>query len=452
MKKFLAILLSTVLVVSMLAAIAPASAASTNVALNAKYTISGSGKVQGTNWTANLTDGVASDEVGDARWENVWFSFGSDHKDTKNYAWVILDLKKNYKITEVRVHFGNAGDGGVASGENTLWTSEDGENWIPYGEAFRTADIAVGTTEWLGVKKESTGRYVKFQLNIWAVWSTFFNEIEVYADGEIKPEPKPEGTNLAKGLTVKHSLTDGSYTDKASGKWNANLTDGKSFKALDDSVWSDAGEGTWFGLNSAYDVTDNYAHLVLDLGKVADISTVRIYAGEFADWGIAKPLEVYLGFSTNGTDYEWFDLKSSLQSGCYWLTTEVSTQAQYVQYKIYLQGSWAFFNELEVYGAWAGSTDVPSEDDSSEDSSVEDSSVEDSSVVDSSVEDSSVEDSSVEDSSVEDSSVVESSEASKEESKKPSTPAAGDASNMLMFAVIALVAIAGSAVVIKTRR
>lgn len=250
MKKFLAILLSTVLVVSMLAVIAPASAASNNVALNAKYTISGSGKADEANWNAKLTDGVASDDLGDGRWVNTWFSLGEAHKDASNYASVVIDLGAVYNITEVKIHFGNSGDGGVSSGENSIRVSEDGENWTLYGEAFATSDIAVGSTDWRGVAQSATARYVKFQLNIWATWSTFFNEIEVYADGEVKPEPTPEGDNLAKGLTVKHSLADGSFTDAASGDWNADLTDGKYFKAMDESVWTNGGNATWFGLKS----------------------------------------------------------------------------------------------------------------------------------------------------------------------------------------------------------
>ena len=159
---------------------------SKNVALNKTYT---GGAAANTTYTANLTDGVASNE---AKYESMWFGLYHNAKATTpsvnapdGVANIVIDLEEVYDLNEVKLHFWNANASGIAAPASiAVSVSEDGTT---YSDAI-AVDPAVGDAPAWTAKElgEVSGRYVKFTITMaeGATWC-FLNEIEVYGDVEV---------------------------------------------------------------------------------------------------------------------------------------------------------------------------------------------------------------------------------------------------------------------------
>ena len=520
MKKLLAILLSTVMVVSMLAVIAPASAAATNVALGATYTISGTNAPQGTNWTANITDGVASEALDDSRWTNTWFAFGSNHKDGTDadgntIGYVVIDLGSVQNISEVKIHFGNSGDAGVSGGAHRIFVSEDGQTWNAYGDVFSSASVTAGTTAWLGQVADASARYVKYQAAIWGAWSPFFNEIEVMAD--VAAEDSSADSSV-EDSSADSSVEDSSVEDSSVEDSSVEDSSVEDSSVEDSSVEDSSVEDSSVEDSSSDDSSDVEVSIDDLMGEAnADAKfDLVIEAPETFEAGVAFDVIISVNTEVALTDVagilnfnpdeltlntvfrkkalpcfnayeEWEDLtigefdgetlipgiinlRAATTGGEYGDTYTAVSENGVLTFKLNFTANEGV-EEALLWIAHASVAGKCFDIDTTVDTlyvgngsyavvalAVEE---EDSSVEDSSVEDSSVEDSWVEDSSVEDSSEV-SSEASSEASSEVSSqapvssetekPATGDASSMIVFAILALVAVAGSAVVIKSRK
>ncbi|MBO5914440.1 MAG: hypothetical protein J6Q72_03745, partial [Clostridia bacterium] len=181
MKRFLAVLLSVVMLVSVLAVTVVAE--DTNVALGKEYTTHD--PLDGYN--AKLTDGVKSDAM--AYSGDVWFAFkchpndGSGNTDGSRTGSVVIDLAGLYDISEVKVWtIVNDGSGISACSDAKVYLSTDGETW---GEATSLtvkseSEVSTNETYYIEGEVKGTAAYVKVDLTLGAKTFLFFDEIEVY--------------------------------------------------------------------------------------------------------------------------------------------------------------------------------------------------------------------------------------------------------------------------------
>ena len=140
-------------------------------------------------------------------------------------------------------------------------------------------------------------------------------------------------------------------------------------------------------------VVDGKGSVTVDLGEATDIASVAANIGVAADAGVLAPAKSEILVSVDGENFESVgELAAVTETGTYDL--ECAVNARYVKFEFTVaEGSgFVFVDEVEVNAY----VEVPVED--------------------------------------------------------GDTPDAGDASSMIVFAVIALVALAGTAVVVKTRR
>ncbi len=170
------------------------------------------------------------------------------------------------------------------------------------------------------------------------------------------------------------------------------LTDG--VKPADDADCYAVEWAGWTGIHPDY-ADYGYNWFTIDLGETKEIANVNVWHGTAAlQNGINAPENIQVFVSEDGENFT--EVGSAVPANDANVVNECTSiaavaSARYVQVRV-VAGNWAFLSEIEVEGY---------------------------------VE-------------------VENSE--------EETPDAGDASSMLVFAVIALIAIAGSAVVVKTRR
>lgn len=196
MKKFLSFVLIVALLVSVVSL--TAFAADENIAKGKSYTISGCGtgyvNLEGqwpSDYDANLTDGLAEEELTFGTTKN-WFGFYENGENPLNSAvekvgTAIIDLgSKVSGINKFRVHFGNHYGNGVNSPEYAkVLVSVDGTNYTEAGN-FEIKDATVeefaAISYWSEVVLDTAveARYVKLEVKLQGVFA-FLNEIEVYA-------------------------------------------------------------------------------------------------------------------------------------------------------------------------------------------------------------------------------------------------------------------------------
>ena len=166
-----------------------------------------------------------------------------------------------------------------------------------------------------------------------------------------------EATNLALGKEVLNA-----EVNVANGNYCANMTDGVIADAISTQ------NGVWFGYlynvdkpENANTAADGIAIPTIDLGEVTELSSARIHIVDQADWGIAAPNSIVAQVSNDGENFTDVATVTEFQSGVAWVEFDLSGQsAQYVRLAIDLATTWFFLDEIEIYGADAGS-DEPAE-------------------------------------------------------------------------------------------
>ena len=161
-----------------------------------------------------------------------------------------------------------------------------------------------------------------------------------------------EATNLALGKEVLNA-----EVNVANGNYCANMTDG----VIADAISTE--NGVWFGYlynadkpENANTAADGVAIPTIDLGEVTDLGSVRIHIVDQADWGIAAPHSIVAQVSNDGENFTDVTTVTEFQSGVAWVEFDLSGQsAQYVRLAIDLATTWFFLDEIEIYGAGAGS-------------------------------------------------------------------------------------------------
>ena len=170
----------------------------------------------------------------------------------------------------------------------------------------------------------------------------------------------------------------------------------------------------WFGLyhnakatTPSVNAPDGVANIVIDLEEVYDLNEVKLHFWNANASGIAAPASIAVSVSEDGTTYsDAIAVDPAVGDAPAWTAKELGeVSGRYVKFTITMAegATWCFLNEIEVYGdvevAAGDVSDVPSTP------------------------------------------------------GKPNTPVKpGDASNSVVFVLIALIAMAGSAVVIKNRK
>ena len=174
-----------------------------------------------------------------------------------------------------------------------------------------------------------------------------------------------EAANLALGKEVLNAGKRSSYY--------ADLTDGVAL----DSLTYNAED--WFGYywNPGMDLAGNEAQQTnaidgiakptVDLGAVESIGSVRVNIFDGCTSGITTPETITLKVSTDGESYTEagvvsLDWPAEGSSATKWVefTLETPVDAQYVCLEMVMRTTFVFINEIEVYGASAGS-DEPDE-------------------------------------------------------------------------------------------
>lgn len=413
MKKTLAILLSTALIASLLAVCAVSVGAKTweddqVVGEDGNYTFD---NAYGYVFNINYVDGKIEGE-------DVSLITNAASYEVCNPDWAIsvqlapTETEGQYSVVKVVPTPGSAAAAGIEWAEGTLvlvahsaYSNPQGTNW-----ESKVAAVALKEGDLIAINAAQTAAAVAYE-------DGTFPAVDDSSDDTSDESSAPSTELVLKNVAEGKSYTTSQLYRQggAEVQWGWDETaavaypdeDGKSLTdgvvAAEGSAYSDA---VWAGFHSkAPDYSENgYSWITVDLGEAMDISTASINVctsvlqGNF-DAGIASPATVEFFVSSDNTN--WTSIGSVTPADGTGSTEDVAVElaeavnAQYVQVRM-TSGGWMFVSEVEV-GSYV-EVEVDNGDD------------------------------------------------------EDKTSPAGDASNMIVFAVIALVAVAGTAVVVKTRR
>ena len=421
MKKIIAILLSTAMLVAMLAVMAiPASAAGAPIAVNAfnpDQMASGVSAIFTQPYTAEgYEEHIAFAPVSGDTYEVVEMA-GYDIVDGAEVLGRALDIPMDGFVWCIQWAAENANIDAACIIANNI---KVGETYTIKG-----LDLAKGTFSDVTIDGPATAGY---------------------SDAPASADKYDTTGNIALNKDVE---------GEGFGTYTADLTDGK---AIDTLTW----DSQWFafctevinenGDSNGGNSPKGIGSVVVDLGAVYDLGAFKVnalYGQNIEQSGINSPakISVYVSETAKGDFTYVGDLTTSTKDGAAWATLEASAKGQFVKVEVTIDGLFAFINEIAVYEGEAASeepSEAPSasEEPSEAPSASEEPSVEpetsapeaDDATGDQPTEDEPTEDTSSEDASSED------------------VPATGDSSSVIFFVIIAVVAIAGTAVVIKTRK
>jgi|GEM_PF-4231769 len=139
---------------------------------------------------------------------------------------------------------------------------------------------------------------------------------------------------------------DYTLSGEENGTYNAKLTDGNAYGAM-------TYDNRWFAFTGANTV-DKIGTVVVDLGALYDITAIQVNLVNDTGAGVAVPEYANLYVSEDGETWsEAIALTvSDANQVAYWAKAEeLAVSAQYVKFEVKLGGTFAFLNEIEVYGA-----------------------------------------------------------------------------------------------------
>ncbi len=310
----------------------------------------------GSDWHANLTDGIAPNEI----WVNSavggWFGFHSDYNASGGYGAVTFDLGKDHMLDTFRMHL--SGDEYASSIAQPMavevYVAEDGGNYKFIGNLNSRATATSGYWAELKLDEATEGRKVRFLIysNTTYKW-VFLNEIEIY--GKTIGRPADENNNPEKNLALGAAYTAKSY---ANSTYTANLTDGK----YDTTYQSGVNDSAWFAFKNTGDSAtgnvdpnnQNRAVFTMNLDAQTEIKKVRFhhYRGTGAD--SFTTINVYA--SSDGVSYPYIGTinPDGSKSGAHWVTLDLSSapvEAKYLKFALTApSGKTVLVNEIEVYG------------------------------------------------------------------------------------------------------
>ncbi len=159
----------------------------------------------------------------------------------------------------------------------------------------------------------------------------------------------PAGENIALNKTyTTYNLVNGVVTDenKISRDYGAKLTDGT---AATTQVVAD-----WFGFFDNAGVPDiencesGIGYVLIDLGANYDINKIKVHVRTD---NAPSAVTAYVSNEKNGTYTKAATLSGTAGGTSYWLNANTSgVSGRYVKIEVKVNGYWALFNEIEVYG------------------------------------------------------------------------------------------------------
>ena len=205
--------------------------------------------------------------------------------------------------------------------------------------------------------------------------------VEIPEDQEPEEPEEPaepaEPTLVSQGVNYTVSGAGHGFTD-TEGQWpakyDANLTDGQTADEVDFGL-----ESHWFGLYYKADDEEN-AHstspngigtITLDLGEVKNnVCKFRVHIGNDIAAGISSPKSVKVSTSADGTTYtepvEFTDIQEAVEGvqGKFWIELTVDpADAQFVKFDFeHGKGVFIFLDEIEVYAGAAEDKPVDPEE------------------------------------------------------------------------------------------
>ena len=245
MKKLIALLMATLMVLSLCAIATVAEEGETIVSQGKSYTTSGTGegyKGLGKDYSADLTDGMAIEFCGYNPGE--WFGFywnespeyAADVNAPDHMAWVLVDLGEVMSdLTTFKVHLATIRASGIRAPKwGKVSVSTDGENFTEVCEFTGFNDENDGKQHfyWVNATLEEgvSARYVRFDFEIRRFM--FIDEVEVYQTKASEPAATTTTTiDLMKKLGGEPVMTPG-------GEGNLTYTlEGGVLTAVGDTGW-----------------------------------------------------------------------------------------------------------------------------------------------------------------------------------------------------------------------
>ena len=143
-------------------------------------------------------------------------------------------------------------------------------------------------------------------------------------------------------------------------KYDADITDGYASDELNFGT-----DSTWFAFyhNAGADASlinapDGVGAVTVDLGDVYDISSIKVHFGNHYANGVNSPNYAHAYVSVDGEEFTKvgeFEIKDAEEAAnavlAYWSEVEADASARYIKLEVSLRGVFAFFDEIEVYGA-----------------------------------------------------------------------------------------------------
>ncbi|MBR5773593.1 MAG: discoidin domain-containing protein, partial [Clostridia bacterium] len=283
----------------------------TNLVAGMDYTTTGS---ISSDYITDLTDGTAED-CGDLSAWNGWSSNGT----------IVFDLGKPYNIDKIRIHLMDRADYAIKSPVIKVAFSNDGKNYTTHSAEFPV--VSVNSAYWTEADNlNSTARYVRITLTLNGGFG-FVNEVEVLGDDY--------DVNIALG---KDYVVEGEIGEQYN--YTTPLTDGVVYETTSIT------KNRWLGLHSDGSVT-------LDLGGVYKLDKIRVHSLNIASYGICS---ANLSVSVSNDGKVFTDCAATFttqtEDGYYWSELDnIAIAGRYIRININRTGSWAFLNEIELYGS-----------------------------------------------------------------------------------------------------
>ena len=267
-----------------------------------------------------------------------------------NYLWwrqvafaPSADVEGYYEVVAI-----TNGEGGESGGHEI---AEGGFIWI----AFEWPELAGSSGVYaLGIMNTlAVGDLVKFNgVDIANCTTTEDASVEKY----VAPVDPNAPVNVALG---KDYVISGCGTPYA--QYQALLTDGKMINTV-------SYDANWFTFycngndSSIINAPDHIGYVIIDLGALYDVSTVKAHIIAPGVSGIKGPKSVKAYFSADNENWsEAYVLDMSAfadPTAAFYAVAEAEAQAQYVKVEFELDGVFAFVNEIEIYGEEAATEPV----------------------------------------------------------------------------------------------
>ncbi|MBR5779534.1 MAG: hypothetical protein IKY21_02780 [Clostridia bacterium] len=244
----------------------------------------------------------------------------------------VADMDGYYEVVAVR----------APTTGNYLAMPENGFIWMAWSSAGDTPETA-GAYALAFMNDLETGDIVKF---VGVDFANHTTEADAYAEVWVDPNA-PVNVALGKDYEISGIGNRDSYY--------GNITDGSAVMNLNGD-----NHKNWFGFyhngNNPTNAPDKLGYFIIDLEKVYDVESIRVGLIQNVGWGIAGPAGVKAYGSLDGETFEEIGtFEFSLVDGVgVWTEITAEAQAQYIKIEVTLGGTFAFVNEVEVYGKEAG--------------------------------------------------------------------------------------------------